>query len=253
MRELDCPPLYADAAFYDAEFANRAHEIPFYVRHAVLAGGPVLELACGTGRLTLPIAAAGVPIVGVDVAPAMLERARDKAAGKCLPVEWHLADVREVHLGRTFRLAFIATNALQHLQDAESLGAFFRCARAHVEPGGQLIVDVFNPSIEKLSRPLGALHHKKTFASPDGRSVEVEVGSEYLADLQVLHFELRYRVDGRIIRTKDVRMRCIFPEELLALCRSGGFDPVERYGDYDESPFLATSPQQILVCRHRVT
>lgn len=250
MKPLDCIPLYEDAAFYDAEFAERAHEIPFYVECALRAGGPVLELACGTGRLTLPIAAAGVQIVGVDLVPSMIERARKKAATVGLAVEWHVADVRALSLGRSFRMAFIATNALQHLQDAESLEAFFLRVREHVDPGGQLIVDVFNPSVQKLSPSIEARHAHKTFVLSDGRPVEVDVGSEYLSDRQLLHFELKYRVDGRIVRTKDVRMRCIFPEELLALCRAGGFEPVERFGDYDQSPFHAESPQQIVVCRN---
>jgi SAM-dependent methyltransferase len=250
MKALDCIPLYKDAAFYDAEFAERAHEIPFYVERALRAGGPVLELACGTGRLTLPIAAAGVPIVGVDLVPSMIERAQEKAATRGLTVEWHVADMRALSLGRTFRMAFIATNALQHLHDAESLEAFFLRAREHVDPGGQLIVDVFNPSVQKLSRSIESRHAHNKFELADGRPVEVDVGSEYLSDRQLLHFELKYRVDGRIIRAKDVRMRCIFPEELLALCRAGGFEPAERFGDYDQSPFRAESPQQIVVCRN---
>jgi 2-polyprenyl-3-methyl-5-hydroxy-6-metoxy-1,4-benzoquinol methylase len=250
MKALDCVPLYEDAAFYDAEFAERAHEIPFYVERALRAGGPVLELACGTGRLTLPIAAAGVPIVGVDLVPSMIERARQKASAAGLMVDWHVADMRALGLGRTFRMAFIATNALQHLHDAASLEAFFLRAREHLEPGGTLIVDVFNPSVAKLARHIDQRRPHKAFVLPDGRSVAVDVGSEYLAELQLLHFELRYRVHEQLIRTKDVHMRCLFPEELLALCRAGGFEPVERFGDYDQSPFCADSPKQIVVCRN---
>jgi len=249
MKALDCIPLYEDAEFYDAEFAGRAHEIPFYVKRARETDGPVLELACGTGRLTLPIAAAGVPIVGVDLVPSMIERARRKASARGLTLGFHVADMRTLNLGRTFRLVFVATNALQHLHDAESLEAFFLSAREHVDPDGQLIVDVFNPSVHKLSRSIDGRHSHNTFTLADGRPVEVDVGSEYLSDLQLLHFELKYHVHGRLIRTKDVRMRCIFPEELLALCRAFGFEPVERFGDYDQSPFHAGSPQQIVVCR----
>lgn len=251
MKPLDCFPLYEDAAFYDAEFAERAHEVPFYVQRALDSGGPVLELACGTGRLTLPIAAAGVPIVGVDLVPSMIELARAKAAAQNLGEDFHVADMRALSLGRTFRLVFIATNALQHLHDAESLEAFFLRAGEHLEPGGQLIVDVFNPSVQKLARPITARHAHKAFVLPDGRRVEVDVGSEYMSDRQLLHFDLRYYIDGQLLRSKDVHMRCIFPEELLALCRAGGFEPVERFGDYDQRPFRADSPKQLVVCKLR--
>jgi hypothetical protein len=120
-----------------------------------------------------------------------------------------------------------------------------------VEPGGHLLLDVFNPSIEKLSREPDSVRPHKVFTLDDGATVHVEVESEYLPASQILHFVLTYRRDCMVMLTKDVRMRCFFPEELLALCRLGGFDVVERFGDYDERPFIGASPQQILVCRPR--
>ena len=84
MKPLDCMDIYDDAEFYDQEFANRGHEIPFFLKQAKLAGGPVLEVACGTGRITLPIARAGVEIAGLDISRPMLERARRKAEAEHL-------------------------------------------------------------------------------------------------------------------------------------------------------------------------
>lgn len=249
MRPLDCFSLYEDATLYDHEFATRVHEIGFYLNRARNCGGPVLELACGTGRLTLPIAAAGIPIVGVDVSPTMIARAREKASTAGLDVEWHVADIRLMDLGRSFGLMFIATNALQHLHDSDSLLAFFRRARAHLSAEGQLIIDVFNPDIETLTRTLAEQYPHKTFVAPDGGTVQVEAASEYLRDTQTLHFTLTYRRGGTVLRSKDVHMRCFFPEELVSLCRWGGFEVIDRFGDYDETPFRARSPQQILVCR----
>jgi SAM-dependent methyltransferase len=252
MKPLDCLPLYADALFYDEEFQERKHEIPFYLRQAEASAGPVLEIGCGTGRLTLPIAAAGITIAGVDTSAAMIAAARRKSIAANLAVDWYVQDARSMELNRDFRLAFIATNALQHLQDLASLRAFFSRARAHLRPDGLLIIDVFNPSISKLSRRFGAPHSHKSFNLTDGRRVEVEVDSEYVPDAQVLHFVLTYRHEGQIIRTKDVRMRCFFPEELVALCHLGHFQVVERFGDYDETPFQASSPKQLVLCRPRV-
>jgi SAM-dependent methyltransferase len=242
-----CLALYEDPALYDAEFATRAHEIPFYIHQSRACGGAVLELACGTGRLTLPIDAAGVPIVGVDVAPKMIDRAREKATAAGRAIEWHVADIRTMALGRRFHLLFIESNALQHLHDVDSLRSFFRRAREHLLPCGRLIVDVFNPSIPKLARTLDERHPHKTFAAPDGGLVEVEVASEYLRETQVLHFLLTYRRGTLIVGSKDVRMRCFFPEELVALCRWGGFEVEARLGDYDGSPFRGDAPQQILL------
>lgn len=237
--------VYEDATLYDQEFASRTKEIPFYVRQARLSGGPVLEVACGTGRLTLPIAAENIPITGIDVSPAMLARAREKSS----VVDWQQQDARTIELGRQFALIFIATNALQHLHDLESVLAFLRRARAHLMPGGVLILDVFNPSLEKLARGMGSPRPHKKFSLPDGRLVEVTSDSEYHRESQVLHFVLTYFHQGKVLHVKDVRLRCFFPEELVALCRLGGFDIEKRFGDYNEGPFQSDSTQQILICR----
>jgi SAM-dependent methyltransferase len=244
-------PLYEDAWFYDQEFRDRVHEIPFYRRHAAASGGPVLELACGTGRLSVPIAATGIEVVGVDVSAPMLERARHRAAEARLDIQWHEQDVRSMDLGRSFRFAFMAANALQHLHDVESILAFFRRARLHLVRDGLLGIDVFNPDMDKLARKLGAARSHKAFTLDDGRHVRVEVDSEYFSDSQILHFVLTYRAGEEVFLVKDVRMRCFFPEELVALCRMGGFDVVERFGEFDGSPFRANSPKQILLCRAR--
>jgi SAM-dependent methyltransferase len=249
VKPLDFLSLYEDALLYDEEFRDRKNEIPFYVRHAEISAGPVLEIGCGTGRLTLPIAAAGVVIAGVDASAAMIGQAQRNALAANLAVDWYVQDARSMELNRNFALAFMATNALQHLQDLTSLRAFFSRVRAHLRPDGLLIIDVFNPSVPKLCRNFGTPYLHKRFCLLDGRPVEVEIDSEYIPDSQVLHFILTYRHEGQIIHTKDVRMRCFFPEELLALCHLGGFQVVERFGDYDETPFHGSSPKQLVLCR----
>ena len=90
MRELDCLELYRDAAFYDEEFAEREFEIQFYQRLAKRCGGPILEVACGTGRLTIPLAMAGHQIVGLDVSEPMLRLAKQKAVRSKYSAERHL-------------------------------------------------------------------------------------------------------------------------------------------------------------------
>ena len=85
MRELDCFELYRDAAFYDEEFAEREFEIPFYRRLANRCGGPILEVACGTGRLTIPLAMGGHQIAALDVSEPMLRLAKQKAQIEGVP------------------------------------------------------------------------------------------------------------------------------------------------------------------------
>lgn len=247
MIPIDCLPIYEDADFYDMEFAERRHEIPFFRRLASEAGGPVLEVACGTGRITIPIARDGVEITGLDVSPPMLERAllNGEKAGVSIP--WAEQDCRTMRLDRKFSLIFSATNAMQHLLDVESAHAFLTAAREALAPGGRLVVDVFNPALTKLLKTPADRHVLKTLPHAEGGEIAVEVVSSYRADTQILHFDLHYVRAGQVLRTKEVNMRVFFPQELLALCQWSGLRVVERLGDYDGGPFAADSPKQILV------
>jgi SAM-dependent methyltransferase len=249
MTPSDCLDLYEDAEFYDFEFSARDHELPFYRAWARKAGGPVLEIACGTGRLTLRLAQDGHDITGLDLSRHMLDRARAKAAAAGLGIEWLEQDCRDMRLTRQFGFAFAATNAMQHLLDVESACAFLRSARAALRDDGVLVLDVFNPSIAKLTRTADERYLFKALPLPDGSNIRVEAASRYDAATQVLHFDLFYLRGGELVLTKSVNMRCFFPEELRALCTLNGLEVCHRFGDYDERPFDSASPKQILICR----
>jgi SAM-dependent methyltransferase len=250
MKSLDCIEIYEDAKFYDLEFAQRNIEIPFYLKQAQLAGGPVLEVACGTGRLTLPIARSGIAVTGLDISEAMLEEARRKAVAERLPVTWVQQDCRQILLNQTFALVFSATNAMQHLHDLDSVNSFLASARRALRPNGMLILDVFNPNPAKLARTAATRYHHKTIVYGSCHEMQVEAASCYHPADQILTFTLFYLRNGSMVRTKVVNMRCFFPQELMALCRSNGLDVVRRYGDYDETSFADDSPKQILLCRN---
>ncbi|MEU3464283.1 class I SAM-dependent methyltransferase [Streptomyces sp. NPDC006733] len=251
MRALEDLAVYDDADFYDQEFAARTHDIPFFLDQAIQAGGPVLEVACGTGRITLPIARAGIEVTGLDIMPSMLARARQRSQDEQLPVEWLEQDCRTIHSDRRFALVFSATNAMQHLHDLDSVVAFLTSARKVLRPGGTLILDVFNPDMAKLCRLPESPYRHKSVVERDGTQLDVQARTSYDAATQVLRFTLDYLSGGVCVRTKKVSMRCFFPEELAALCRLAGLDVVQRYGDYDQSPFTSTSPKQLLYCRPR--
>lgn len=251
MNPLNCLELYEDAEFYDTEFASRDREIPFFLDQSRRASGPVLEIACGTGRLTLPIAAQGIDVTGLDVSLPMLEKAKQKATDCGLNIPWVHQDCRAISLPRQFALIFSATNAMQHLQDIDSVQAFLASARDSLLPNGVLLIDVFNPDPAKLARKSDVRYLHKTITAADGSSIRVEASSAYRPQSQVLHFDLFYSIAGREIRTKQVNMRCFFPEELLALCKLAGLKVIDRLGDYDGSPQGDQSPKQLLFCRRR--
>jgi 2-polyprenyl-3-methyl-5-hydroxy-6-metoxy-1,4-benzoquinol methylase len=196
MKPLDCLDIYQDAEFYDQEFGTRDREIPFLLKQAKLAGGPVLEVACGTGRLTLPLAKAGIEITGLDISQPMLDSARRKAAAEGLIVNWLERDCRAIDIERQFALIFSATNAMQHLHDVGSVSAFLTSAKKALRPEGTLLLDVFNPVPSKLARSVENRYYHKTITEVDGGDLRVEVATQYDSASQVLSFTLFYLRDS---------------------------------------------------------
>jgi SAM-dependent methyltransferase len=133
--------LYDDARHSDALFPG-PNGLPFYQRLIAAGGSHVLGLACGTGRLTVPLAATGADITGVDQSPSMLEAALNRAARDQVTVLFQEGDMRDYDLGREFRLIFVSTSSFSHLQEHEESESCLRCTRKHLAPGGSFVIDI---------------------------------------------------------------------------------------------------------------
>ncbi|MGD8278709.1 MAG: class I SAM-dependent methyltransferase, partial [Gemmatimonadota bacterium] len=152
-------------------------DIVFYVEAAVQAGGPVLEVGCGTGRVLIPSARAGARMVGVDLSAPMLAICRAKLRNESEEVRSAVqlvqADMREFALSRKFALATIPFRPFQHLMTTEDQLSCLATIRTHLIDGGRLILDVFNPSLDALvNRPEGReFGDEPEFTMPGGRRV----------------------------------------------------------------------------------
>ena len=141
--EPTTPEEYDDPAEYDLENGLDGPELPFYLSLAQATGGPVLDLACGTGFLTIPLARLGLAVTGVDLAPGMLDHARSKAGG--LPIRWLHADCRALDLGERFRLITLTGNAFQaFLTRADQQGLLGGVAR-HLASDGRFAFETRFP------------------------------------------------------------------------------------------------------------
>jgi SAM-dependent methyltransferase len=259
---MDFTGGYGDALvaeFYDQVVPYRARaDIAFFVEEAARSGGPVLELGCGTGRVLIPIARAGVDIVGLDGSPAMLARCRETLAFEPADVRNHVVgliegDMRRFRLGRRFRLATIPFRPFLHLLTVDDELACLRTIHEHLEPDGRLILDIFNPSFETWATdrfPVD-LPPEPSFALPDGRVVVRHtrmIGRDPFT--QVLDVELVYDVSTAAGDQHQVvhrfGIRSIFryeAEHLLARC---GFEVEHLYADYDRSPFGSKYPGELI-------
>jgi SAM-dependent methyltransferase len=250
-------PLYRDGLHYDALNSDLVADIPFYVEEARIARGPVLELACGTGRLTIPIAQTGVEIVGLDLSGSMLAHARTKAKAAGVPIKFVEGDCRGFDLGRKFALIFMAFNSMQHLHDYASQAALFANVRKHLAEGGRFIFDVFNPSIAILARSREDRRLERECKAPDGTgTISFEHTMDYDDASQVNRIKCYYSRRGangeeeRDFRVEDLHMRCFFPQELDLLVRSQGFEIVEKFGNFERKKFGSGDPKQVVVCSY---
>jgi SAM-dependent methyltransferase len=239
-------PFYRDAALYDAINARITHDIEFYVEEARAAGGPVLELACGTGRLTLPIAQAGVDISGLDLEESMLTGARSKAAAAGLQIPLVQGDCRDFDLGRRFALIFIPFNSFLHLHTAQDHAGFFQSVRRHLAPGGRLMLDIFNPSVAMLAmNKRGRAVEFRDPSTGEERWIDEERNYDALSQVNRCTWILSGPNQPNL-DVQELHLRCIYPQELRLLAAHHGFRVLRAWGNHKREAFVSASPFQIL-------
>lgn len=241
---------------YDVFAARQVgHDLPFWVDCAREFGGPVLEAACGTGRVAWTIAAAGYEVVGVDLSEPMLARARAKQASHPdVAATFHQADMRDFELERRFRLVVVPFRAFQALLTVDDQMAALGCLRRHLVDGGHLVIDLFDPRLEFLI-PGGRPDTAMTFDHPDrDTQVRIVTGDRQIDPVRQVFAETwqftETDTDGGVLRTEAERitLRWIYRYEAMHLLHLAGFDIVAEYSDFDRSP-PAYGHEQIWVAR----
>jgi SAM-dependent methyltransferase len=248
------------ARLYDLDLADDPGDLDLYLALAARTGGPVLELAAGSGRITVPLASAGHAVTGVDLDPAMLARARTTAeaagaetAGRVALVE---DDVRTVRLpgAGSFRLAIIPLNSLFLMGTRAEQTAAVGTMAAHLAPGGLAVVDVWLPDAEDLARYDGRLVLEWVRQEPSSGAIVTKSGSAVYdpANGQVrlttiFEESMPGEAPARWIRVD--RLRLAGPDELLAMAEAAGLVVETLAGDYELEPMGPGSERAILVAR----
>lgn len=241
--------LYDHPDLYDALLPVGPH-LHFYADLARRQSGPVLELACGTGQLAIPIGLTGLPTMGLDRSQAMLDLARNRAAVSGVSIEFMEGDMRQFDLGRRFSLIFIARNSLLHLLSSADLLAAFYAVRRHLAPNGLFAFDIFNPDVRILALPRGQRFPVMEVTTETFGSLRVEGTHDYDPATQVdrgtWYISAADKPDQWVM---PVVVRSIFPQELLLLLSAAGFEMIERFGDFSKKAFDSESPRQVCLCR----
>lgn len=243
--------IYNDAVVYDFIHSRRTGDIAFYISQMTGNGKRVLELGCGTGRLTIPLALAEFDVTGIDISENMLAHAREMAAQKGANIDWVHGDVRDFDLGKRFDAVLFPANSISHLLDNESVESCLACVKKHLTEEGIFIFQAFTPGLHLLIRDPNKRYPVAEYEDPKGRGrVIVTESNIYDNALQINNITWYHKYeDTQEEIAKLLPLRMYFPQELDSLLRHNGFEIVAKYGDFDGSLYATNPFLQIPVCR----
>ena len=248
------------ARLYDLDLEEDPGDLDLYLALAARTGGPILELAAGTGRIAVPLAEAGHRVTAVDIDPAMLERARDRAqlagppaADRLEFVEADLLGLELPEAGR-YRLAFVALNSLFLLASRSAQREAFVTMARHLAPGGLAVVDVWLPDADDLARFDGRLILEYERVDPASKNLVTKVAAAQhdaakgIVSLTSIFEEgSQGSTPARFIRRDPLRL--VSSDELRDFAESAGLEVETLAGGYDLEPLGAGSERAILVAR----
>jgi len=231
---------------YDA-INQFAFDLDFYRKWCGMRKGPILEVCCGTGRLTIPLKKSGLDITGLDLSDSMLEMARMKAAAEKIDMTFLKGDMRNFELNKKYSIIFIPFNSLQDISSVEDVEATLACVRTHLASDGLFLFDVFNPSIHLMVEREREFTEAFNFRTADGKQIVVREKCRYHASTQVNKVRWHFDIEG-VESVEEFGMRCYYPLELEVLLKHNGFRVLHTFGTFGEDPFGEESKKQIFVC-----
>jgi SAM-dependent methyltransferase len=245
------------ARTYDASVPDWPGELVFYRELAAAARGAVLEIACGTGRVAARLAQEGVPVVGLDRSPEMLQVATEKTSGLG-NARWVEGDMRSFELGDVFGLVIVPGHSFQHLNTSEDQLACLKCIARHLRADGLLVVHLDHQDFTWLGgllgerggrfEPAGEFRHPVT-----GRKIRAFRAWSYEPATQTAVSQAMWEElgdDGQVVerlRSDPVRLHCVFRFEMEHLLARAGFEIDAIYGDFARGPLLDASSEMIWV------
>lgn len=249
------PEYDSFAPFYDLTHEH-TDDVPFYLELARETGSPVCELACGTGRVLLPLAQEGFDVTGIDLSQAMLDKLQAKLDHKPREVQARVAlkcaDIREYRFTQKFKLVFCAFNSFLHLMTTEDQLACLRSVREYLAEDGRLVINIFAPDHKRLTSRTET--EMDVVRDPEtGRDMAVTNISKFnLVSQSVEAWEYVDRIgdDGTVKRySATFTLSWIHNREMHLLLRLAGFEVAAAYGGYDKRPYDYISGIQLFVAR----
>ncbi|WP_042220915.1 class I SAM-dependent methyltransferase [Oceanobacillus manasiensis] len=246
---------YQDPIQYDKENDSYNQDIAYILKLAKKFNGPIVDLGCGTGRATIPLAKAGHKVLGVDLHSGMLKHAKEKAAAEGVSIPFTEQDCTKLDLGQKSDFIFMVGNSFQHFLTNEGQDRLLASIQSHLITGGRFLFDTRFPSTYELSC---SEDEEPGFTYKDGRhSVHVSYISQYDPLNQIQHnITIRRSFDenGKLLEEKRsaINLRFVFPLEMERLLERHGFTIEGVYQDWKETPLTTEASSMIYVCKKSV-
>lgn len=240
MASFDEPAFYGDrwAAVYDELVAGSDPVAAAEFLAGLADGGPALELAIGTGRVALPLAALGVRVHGIDASQAMVDQLRAKPGGDAIPIT--IGDMAEVGVTGSFRLVYLIFNTLFGLLNQQRQAECFRNVARVLEPGGFFVIECFVPDVTRYRYGQLAQVREVTEDSATLQLSRHDVAAQRVTT-QVITF------DQRGMQMRPIALRYSWPGELDLMADRVGLKLRERYSGWDRKPFESASAEHVSV------
>ena len=246
------------ADIYDAVYADLTHDIDFYVEQARESGGPVLELGCGTGRVSLAIAQAGTAVTGIDISPRMVAVAQAKATRRGLSERcvFQSGDMATLQLAERFPLVIMPFRSFQSMLSPEEQRQALARVRERLTPGGVFAMDTFNPDVNSLTGDEASriAYHVSDVERAGGGTIVVwgQNGWDPITQVNDVRLIIEEVSDEGVVERRlmrDFEQRYTFRYEMGHLLELCGFDLEAVYGDFDGGPVTQGTDDLVWVAR----
>ncbi|MDV2684639.1 class I SAM-dependent methyltransferase [Alkalihalophilus lindianensis] len=247
--KLDNFDKYKDPLLYDVENDHFEDDLALIEEYAARTSGPIIDLACGTGRTALHLARLGHDVVGIDIHQGMLEHAKNKTQQANLKIDFQLQDATTLSLSLKGSFLFLVGNAFQHFLTNEDQDKLLEGIYTHIEEDG---IFLFGTRFLEKEDIIGTAPYNRTFRDHLGREITEWHIETYDPLEQILTCNSKVQmIDGVQVNGEEetIRLRYVFPKEMERLLTSKGFSIIHAYADWKKTPLHARSRQMIYVCK----
>ena len=242
------------AEIYDQVYSDVFEDIHFYKNLAYRTNDKILEIGCGTGRITIPIAKDGHKVVGIDISESMLAILKNKIKNSILDISCHKMDMKNINIKGNFSLVIIPFNGFQSMLDISDQYECLSSIRAHMHSDSNLVLDMFPPSLNMFDQNPQTWYQVKEIISADSsESIMVKHSSKYLLESQLIHTKLMIEeiINCEIVKTvyKDFSLRYTNRYESEYLFKHTGFKIENLYGNFNLDKFDENSDKMIWILK----